>query len=147
MSTLAFTSAGSTVYISAGVPATIDSTGFGGLTYTKIGDVTEIGVVGTNYAMVEHTPVDGAVKYKYKTINDNGNVTLKGARVPSDAGQTLLNTASQSYSPYAMKIVLQNGAIIYGQVLVQSFQTNIGNAGQITAFDSTCPITGNLVFA
>lgn len=147
MSTLAFTSAGSTVYISAGVPATIDSTGFGALTYTKINDVTEIGVIGTNFAIVEHIPVDQSVKFKYKTINDNGNVTLKGARVTTDAGQILLNTASQSFSAYAIKIVLQNAAIIYGQVLVQSYQTNIGGAAQITGFDSTCAVSGNLVFA
>ena len=74
-------------------------------------------------------------------------MTLKGARVTTDPGQTLLNAASQSYSAYAIKIVLQNGAIIYGQVLVQSYQTNIGGAGQITGFDSTCAISGNLVFA
>lgn len=147
MSTLAFTSAGSTVSISAGVPATIDAAGFDALTYTKINDVTEIGVIGTNFAIAEHIPVDQGVKFKYKTINDNGNVTLKGARVTTDPGQTLLNNASQSYSAYALKIVLQNNAIIYGQVLVQSYQTNIGGAGQITGFDSTCAISGNLVFA
>lgn len=147
MSTLAFTSAGSTISISAGVPATIDAAGFGALTYTKINDVTDIGMLGTQYALVNHVPVDQAVTFKYKTINDNGNLQLKGARVTTDAGQTLLNNAASSFAPYAIKIVLQNGAIIYGQVLVASYQTNIGTAGVITTFESNCAISGNLVFA
>lgn len=145
MSTNAFTSAGSAIYISAGVPATIDSTGFGALTYTKINDVTDIGQVGPVVAMVPHVPVDQSVTFKFKTITDNGNLQVKGARVTSDAGQTLLNTAVGSFAAYAIKVVLQNGAIIYFQGLVLSYKTTVGTAGVITTFDSDIAVSGSIV--
>ena len=147
MSTLAFTSAGSKIYISAGVPATIDAAGFGALTYTQIGDVSDLGAIGPAYANVEHIPVDTGTKNKFKTILDNGSMALKGARVTTDAGQSLLITAASSYAAYSFKIVLQNGAIIYAQALVDSYKTNIGTAGVITTFDSNLLITGTIVNA
>lgn len=147
MSTLAFTSAGSKIYISAGTPATIDAAGFGALSFTLIGDVTDLGAIGPAFANVEHVPVDTGTKNKFKTILDNGSMSVKGARVTSDAGQTLLIAAASSFSAYSFKVVLQNGAIIYAQALVDSYKTTIGTAGVITSFDSNLLITGNIVNA
>jgi hypothetical protein len=145
MTTLAFTSAGSTVYLSAGVPATIDGAGFAALTYTKINEVTDIGAIGPKVAMVTHVPVDQSVTYKLKTITDNGSVQLKGARATSDAGQTLLQAAVASFAPYALKIVLQTGTIIYSQVLALGYNTTIGTAGVVTTFDSDMAVSGAIV--
>ncbi len=147
MSTLAFTSAGSAIYISAGVPATIDAAGFGALSYTKINDITDLGAVGPKVANVTHVPVDQAVTFKFKTIVDNGSMALKGARVTTDAGQILLLAAVASYAAYAFKVVLQNGAIIYFQGLADSYNTNIGTAGVITSFDSNILVSGGIVTA
>lgn len=144
MSTLAFTSAGSAVYISAGVPATLDVAGFAALSYTKIGDITDLGAVGPAVGNVTHVPVDQAVTFKYKTIVDNGSMALKGARVTTDAGQTILIAAVASYANYAFKVVLQNGAIIYFQGLADSYKTNIGTAGVITSFDCNLLVNGNI---
>lgn len=147
MSTLAFTSAGSKIYISAGVPATIDSAGFGALTYTEIKDVTDLGAVGPKVGNVTHVPVSESVTYKFKTITDNGSMALKGARVTTDAGQTLLIAAVASFATYAFKVVLQNGAIIYFQGLADSYNTTIGTAGVITSFDTNILVSGNIVTA
>lgn len=147
MSTLAFTSAGSKIYISAGTPATIDAAGFGALSYTLIGDVTDLGAVGPAIASVEHVPVDQGIKYKFKTIVDNGSMALKGARVTTDPGQALLIAAVASYSAYAYKVVLQNGATIYFQGLADSYKTTIGTAGVITSFDSNVLVSGAVVNA
>ena len=103
--------------------------------------------IGPAFANVEHVPVDTATKNKFKTILDNGSMSLKGARVTSDAGQTILIAAASSYANYAVKIVLQNAAIIYAQVLVDSYKTNIGSAGMMTTFDSNLLITGQIVNA
>lgn len=140
-----FTSAGTTVYISAGVPATINQAGFDALTYTKISEVTDVGSIGPSVAIVEHVPVDTGIKLKLKTIKDNGSVALKGARQTSDAGQTLLVNAVGVYAPYALKLVLQNGTIIYSQVLVSSYKTNVGTAGVVTTFDSELAVSGEIV--
>ena len=147
MSTLAFTSAGSSISISAGTPATLDVAGFAALSYTKIGDITDLGAVGPKVANVTHVPVDQAVTFKYKTIVDNGAMALKGARVTTDAGQIILLAAVASYANYAFKVVLQNGAIIYFQGLADSYNTTIGTAGVITSFDSNILINGNIYTA
>ena len=140
-----FTSAGTTLYISAGVPATIDAAGFGALTYTKVAEVTDLSSIGPEIAVVEHTPIDSGVKYKLKTIKDNGTMSVKGARQTSDAGQILLSNAVGVYAPYAIKIVLQNGTIIFAQALISSYKTVIGTAGVVTTFESNFNISGEVV--
>lgn len=95
--------------------------------------------------MVTHVPVDQSVTFKFKTITDNGNMAIKGARVTSDAGQTLLIAAVASFATYAFKVVLQNGAIIYFQGLPLSYNTTIGTAGVITSFDTDIAVSGNIV--
>ncbi len=142
MSTLAFTSAGSAIFISAGVPATTDVAGFAALSYTKVNDITDLGAVGPAVANVTHVPVDSATTFKFKTIVDNGAMALKGARVTTDPGQVLLIAAVASYANYAYKVVLQNGAIIYFQGLADSYKTNIGTAGVITSFDCNVLVNG-----
>lgn len=147
MTTLAFSSIGSKVYISAGVPATIDSTGFGALSFTEVKEVTDVGMIGPESGTIEFNPLASQDTYKLKGFRNNGAVELKGARATSDAGQTLLIAAEASNSPYAMKLVLQNGAILYSQVLVMSYKTSIGTGSQITSFESKCEVTGAIVTA
>jgi hypothetical protein len=145
MTTQAFSSAGSTISISAGVPATYNAAGFAALTYTPIKEVTDIGALGKSVAMVTHVPVDSAVTYKVKTIANSGQLALKGARVATDPGQTILLAAVDSFAPYAVKIVLQNGTIMYAQALVLDYVTTVGNAGVITSFDSKIELSGDIV--
>ena len=54
MASKAQTLAGSKVYISASLPATYDSAGFTALTYTEIGEISDIGTVGKEYTLVTH---------------------------------------------------------------------------------------------
>ncbi len=145
MTTQAFSSAGSKIYISAGVPATYDGTGFGTLTYTEIKEVTEIGALGPTQQVVNHVPVSDPFTYKIKTITDSGALSMKGARVTSDPGQTILIAAQASFNPYAIKIVLQNSTILYVQALVTSYVTTVGSAGVITSFDSSVQLSGAIV--
>lgn len=145
MSTLAFSSIGSKIYLSAGVPATIDSSGFGALTYTEIKEVTDIGMIGPESSVITFNPVADSSTYKLKGTRNNGALDLKGARAPTDAGQTLLVAAEASTSPYAAKLVLQNGTILYAQVLVMSYKTSVGSGSQITSFESKLEVSGAIV--
>ncbi len=145
MTTLAFSSAGSKVYLSAGVPATIDGAGFAALSYTEIKEVTDIGMIGPDSAVILHNPVGDNTTYKLKGSRNNGSVDLKGARAPTDPGQILLVAAEASNNAYAMKIVLQNATILYSQVLVASYKTGVGGQSQITSFESKCEVSGPTV--
>lgn len=133
------TTAGSTFKISAGVPATFDSTGFGALTYTLVGEVTDMGEVGRKYNIVNHNPISNRRTQKIKGSYDPGTISLKFARDYSDNGQVMLTTAAASDSPYAVMITLQNGKKLYFTGLVASFTTSVGTVDQITA--ASCDIT------
>jgi hypothetical protein len=148
MATLAFGSAGATIAISAGVPATIDSTGFGALSYTAIPDVTDLGMVGPEASIILHSPLAENVTYKVKGPTNNGAMDMKGAKPTSvNAGHTLLQAAVVSPNSYAIKITMVNGALIYFQTKVTSYKTNIGNNGQLVGFESKLEVDGSVVFA
>lgn len=148
MPSLAFGSAGAVIAISAGVPATIDSAGFGALTYTVIKDITDLGMVGPEASIINHSPLSESVTYKIKGPTNNGAMDLKGAKPTStDPGHTLLLAAVASPNAYAIKITLVNGAIIYFQTKVTSYKTSVGNNGQIVGMESKLEVDGAIVFA
>lgn len=144
MPTLAFSSVGSKVSISAGVPATDNVAGFGALSYTEIKELTDIGMIGPESAVILHNPVRENVTYKLKGSRNNGALDLKGARAPTDPGQALLIAAENATAPYAMKVELQNGTILYFQVLVMSYKTSIGGQSQITGFEAKAEVSGSI---
>ena len=57
MASLAVTSAGTKLYVSASLPATYNSAGFGALTWTEVGEITDFGEWGKEYTVVNHNPV------------------------------------------------------------------------------------------
>lgn len=148
MPTLAFGSAGATIAISAGVPATTDSTGFGALSYTVIKDITDLGMVGPEASIILHSPLNESVTYKVKGPTNNGAMDIKGAKPTSaDPGHLLLVQAVASPNSYAIKITLVNGALIYFQTKVTSYKTNVGNNGQLVAMESKLEVDGAVIFA
>lgn len=145
IATLAFSSVGSKVYLSAGVPATADAAGFGALAYTEIKEVTDLGALGPESAVIMHQPVGENVSYKLKGSKNFGQLTLKAARAPTDPGQLLVVAAEASNNAYAMKLVLQNGTIMYAQVLVMSYKTSVGGQSQVVSVDITMEISGTII--
>lgn len=138
---LAFSSIGSTIAVTATAPATLDAAGFGALTYTSIGEVTEIGTFGASAAKVTHIPLSTGVTIKRKGAIDAGTIACKMARAPTDAGQAILVAAEASNSTYSFCVTLQSGTKLYFLALVMSYQTNVGNAGQITGADVNIDLT------
>lgn len=138
---LAFSSIGSTIAITATAPATLDASGFGALSYVSVGEVTDIGTFGETIAKVTHVPLSTGVTIKRKGVIDAGDITLKMARAPTDAGQVVLKAALASNSTYSFCVTLQSGTKLYFLALVMSYTTTIGAAGAITAADTSIAIT------
>ncbi len=126
------TSAGTTIGISSASPATFDNTGFAALTYTTIGEVTDLGEFGREYALVTHMPVASRGVVKKKGSYNAGAMTLALGLDNDDAGQALLKTASNSDALYSFKVALQGGDIYYFQASVMSFKTAVGGVDTIT---------------
>lgn len=140
------TFAGATVAIST-VPfvGTIDSTGFGAATYTTIAEVTAVPAFGKVYKLVTHNPIGTRYTKKLKGSYDNGKLDLKYALDTSDAGQTLLQTASDSDSSYAYKLTMQNGTLYYFTAKAMSYQVEGGSVNSIVGGMTSLEIDSDIV--
>jgi hypothetical protein len=138
------TSAGTTLAISAGNPATFDVTGFAALTFTPIGEITSIdGNVGRSYNLVTHSPLATRATRKKKGSFNSGQVTIPLAIDRDDAGQVLANTALNSDNDYSFVITEQDGTKVYYRGLVMSFPTSYGGVDALTTGTITIEITAD----
>jgi hypothetical protein len=135
-----FTSAGTNIAISAVLPATNDVLGYEALTFTDLDEVTDLGEFGRVYNEVTHTPLKTRAVVKRKGSYNDGNVTMQLARIPSDAGQTILIAAVDDDADHAFAVTLQDGSVLYFQGQVMSFTTNVGGPDQIVGASVTIGI-------
>lgn len=126
------TSAGSTIAISAALPATFDAAGFAALAFTKIGEVTDMGEFGREYALVTHNPVDNRGTVKRKGSFNEGTMDLKVGLDTDDAGQVIAKAAADSDDDHSIEVTTQNGDKYYFLAQVMSFKVGVGSVDQIT---------------
>lgn len=115
------TVAGTTIGISAALPATYNEAGYDALTFTKIGEITDGGSHGRTYAVVNHNPIDTRGTQKYKGSFNEGQKTIQLAVDPEDAGQLIVKTALDDDSPYAFCVTYQDGSKDYFLGMVTSW--------------------------
>lgn len=147
MASGAFTSAGTTISIGDDLPSSYDDTGFEAVDWTEIGEVSDLGEFGREYAEVTFNPLGDRRTVKRKGSYNDGNVTMTVARVPSDSGQTLLQAALDSDDSQSIKVELQDGTILYFTAQVMSYTTNVGSVDQITTATVTLGITEDIIEA
>lgn len=134
MASKAMTSAGTTISLSATLPATFDAAGYAAVAnYKEIGEVSDLGEFGREYNVVKFQPLKTRGTVKRKGSYDEGQVQVQLARVFDDEGQTLARTALDSDASHSFKVVLQDGSIFYFTAQVVSFTTNVGSVDQITS--------------
>ena len=145
MASGAFTSAGTTIGVSASLPATNDASGFGALTFDLVGEVTDLGEFGREYSSVTHNPLGDRRTVKRKGSYNDGSISMTVARQPSDAGQTTLLTALDDDASYSFAVTLQDGTILYFEAQIMSYTTNVGSVDQITTASISLEITNDIV--
>lgn len=146
MASLAVTSAGTKLYVSASAPATYNSAGFGALSWTEVGEITDFGEWGKESNLVTHNPVGSRQTVKRKGSYNNGAATLAMARVISDAGQVLIAAAADSDSSYSFKVLFQGG--VNGQYFsaqTMKYTTNVGSVDNIFSAAVTLEIDNEIV--
>jgi hypothetical protein len=122
------TSAGTKLAISAAAPATQTGSGYAALTYTEVGQVESIGAFGANTEMVEFQPLRGA-RQSHKGGTNYGSLSPSIAHDDTDAGQTLLRTASDDATAlYSFEVTYPSGAKRYFQGRVFGYPENVGAA-------------------
>ena len=136
------TNAGTTLSISAAVPATYDSAGYAatGMTYTAVGQVEDHGSHGVTANVSKFTPVDTAVVAKTKGSKDYGSKTMKLGNIAGDAGQIIMKAASESNNHYSVKITYQDGESHYLDVLVSKYEYSDGTVDNNRTISATLEI-------
>ena len=145
MASKAMTSAGTTIEISAALPATYTQAAFTALAYTEIGEVSDLGEFGREYNVVKFNPLKDRRTVKRKGSFDDGTVQVQLAKAATDAGQILLKSAVNSDASHSVKIVLQDGTTFYFTAQVSSSTVNVGGVDQITSSTFKLEIDNDII--
>jgi hypothetical protein len=124
------TSAGTTLGIVSGTPATYDAAGFGALAFTTVGEITEIPAFGSVYNLITHSPLGERRVVKRKGSVNDGTLTLSFAADAADAGQVAAKAAAATDTEVSVEITYPDGEIDYFTGLVMSYQVNRWWRGQ-----------------
>lgn len=148
-----FTSAGTTLSLSAAAPATYTAAGYKALTFTDVGEVSDLGDLPARiYEIVTWRNIASRGDSKAKGGFTLGTQTITVGIDPKDAGQTLVDTASQSDLAYSVKIANPNLGTIFARALVMGGAKNYGDTNTIATRQITLeytivnPTTDGLVF-
>ena len=142
------TSAGTTLRVTASAPATFNSAGYTTLFSTSpvpalVGEVTDLGEFGREYALVTHMPVGNRGTQKFKGSFNEGTITLSFGLDTDDAGQIIMKAASISDNDYSFMVTTQNGDKYFFRAQIMSWKVGVGSVDSITTATATLEITTN----
>lgn len=141
------TAAGASLKVSAAHPATFDVAGYTTLiaTATTVGEVTNLGEFGKEFAVVTHNPLADRGTKKAKGSYNNGTITPNLAFDAEDAGQIILETALNSDDPVSCFITLQDGTVYAFEGVVTTYRPSVGEVDSVVTASCTIEITHNPV--
>lgn len=137
------TVAGTTIGISASIPATFDEAGYEALTFTNIGNIEDGGEHGREYAEVTFNPIDTRGTRKYKGSFNEGTKTLSVAYNSDDGGMALLKTALASDADFSFEVAYPDGDIDWFQAKVMSLKKATGGVDSMRMATINLSITTN----
>lgn len=143
-----FTTAGSSIAVTASAPATFDAAGYAALfdaspAPATIGEVADLGEFGREYVEVTWNPIDTRATKKAKGSYNEGTIALNIGLDNDNAGQALLYTASTDDADYYFAITLQNGDRYFFSAKVMSFRVVAGSVDSITQANVNLSLTSN----
>jgi hypothetical protein len=131
-SALARTTAGAILAVSAAAPTTNTKTAYAALTFATIGEIEDLGTIGRSYNTVTFSPVATRGVRKIKGSFNDGQMPVKIAYAPGDAGQVIVAAALDDDAFYSFKLTLQDGTIKYFRAQVSSYPVELGGVDSIT---------------
>lgn len=136
------TSAGTTIGLSASAPATYNQAGYEALTFTTLGEVTDLGEIPARiYELVTHQTIAERGLRKAKGGYQLGAQTITYALDASDAGQTLVDTAASSDTVYSVKIDHPTLPTIYARALVMGGPKSYNDVNSVATRSITLEYT------
>lgn len=137
------TAAGATLRMAEAAPATYDEAGYTAVVTVEVGEVTNIGSFGKEFALVQHQPLASRGVKKGKGSFNNGTLNPNLAVDGNDAGQALLRAALESDQAYTMEVELQDGTKYYMRGLVMSFRPTVGGVDDVVTASPTIEVTSD----
>lgn len=142
------TSAGSTLRVTSSAPATFDASGYNTLFNASpapalVGEITDMGEFGREFALVTHNPVGTRGTQKFKGSFNEGSMALTLGLDTDDAGQIIMKAAALADTDYSFKVTTQNGDKYYFRAKVMTWKVNIGSVDSITTATCTLELTVN----
>lgn len=139
------TVAGTTISIAAEQPLTYDQAGYEdtGMDWSAIGEITDGGEHGREYAEVAHNPIASRGTQKFKGSFNEGTKSLSLAIDDDDAGQVIVAAALVSDSDYSFKVAYSGGGADYFQAKVMSFKKAATSVDSVRTATVNLAITSN----
>lgn len=139
---------GITYSVSAAEPATQDDLGYSALTFTEVGELTNIPAFGSTTAVIESNPLKTGVTEKFKGFKNYGSIALDFDLDADDAGQVLLESGAEGANDtvrYSHKLLYPNGEVRYFQGQVFSFTENPGGQNSMITGNSNVEISTPII--
>lgn len=141
------------LYIAEEQTAQTTVSGYDALTWTLVAGVLDYGDVGPEYKPIEFETVDDGLVHRLKGSLDNGMMTLKLARDPTNEGQSAVIAALSDYDNYNFKIEFNNKPAGVGAKptrlffagKVMSYKTNIGGGSKLLEATTQLAIDGDVL--
>jgi len=137
------TTAGSTFKVSATAPATYDVSGYAALTWTAVGEITDLGEFGREYALVTHNPINNRITQKFKGSYNEGKMSLKLGLDTDDAGQVIMKAGSTSDAARFFEVTDQKGDKYYFPAMVMTWKVGLASVDSITAASCDLELTSS----
>ena len=107
--------------VSAATPATFDADGYSALTWTEVGEASEIPEFGAAYSAVMFTSIKTGIENKFHGALNYGSITIPLGYDSTDAGQIILLAALASKDEISFRETRSDGTIRYIMGKVMSF--------------------------
>ena len=107
--------------VSAATPATFDASGYAALTWTEVGEASEVPEFGAAYSAVTFTPLKTGIVNKFHGELNYGSITIPLGYDSTDAGQIILLAALASKDEISFRETRSDGTIRYIMGKVMSF--------------------------
>jgi len=112
---------GGFISVSAATPATFNAAGYVALTFTDVGEASEIPEYGAAHAVNTFTPLKTGIDNKFHGALNYGSVTIPLGYDSADAGQIILLAALASKDAISFRETRSDGTIRYIMGKVFSF--------------------------
>lgn len=137
-------SAGTTLALSAALPATTSKTGFEALTFTPIRGARSVGDIGVQYRTIERNVVGDRLSIPAREGYSSGVAQIELVRL-ADLGQDLLRAAVASDAGYSYRLTRRDGSRLYFTAIVTSYGHGGFAPNSIADTKITLGITSDLI--